>query len=102
MRKIGRLPKDWERAFGYRGRQRWLAVALTPEGVDSYWIAGPKSEYGEWPAWEELKDALKLGDGLLQALQASHVLLCDLQFRAVYLAEWEEARPFVFGGEETC
>jgi len=103
--KIGRLPRNWERAFGYEGDARWLAVWWSPAGDEAVYDDGLFYADGNWVFYSDLVDH-RLGLALAEAGvprhalgssdgEATHCLLLDLQERAVYVAPIGQARAFL-------
>jgi hypothetical protein len=48
------LPRNWERAFGYKGSARYLAVYWTPCGDEAMYADGHTSGTAHWPVFQEL------------------------------------------------
>jgi hypothetical protein len=108
---IGRLPRNWERAFGYRGDARWLVAWWEPAGDEARFADGRISKDAEWQYYLELVDG-RLGMPLAIALAdeergrwvlgssdepATHCLLLDLQERRIFVAPIHDCRAFLAG-----
>jgi hypothetical protein len=97
---IGKLPRNWERAFGYGGPARWLAVYWTPWGDEAEFTDGFITQDGAWWAFEALLRELPLLEEEKWSLGGSdveptHCLLLDLGQRDVYLTTLEEGLQVV-------
>ena len=106
---VAPLPKNWEKAFGYEGEARWLAVWWTPAGDEAMYDDGLISGDGYWVFYLDLVDqriAIPLAHALAShprgryALgssdeEATHCLLLDLEQRRVFVAPLEDALKFV-------
>ena len=106
---VGLLPRNWERAFGYRGSARWLAVWWTPAGDEALFDDGEGQAAAQWTVYLDLvqnRIAIPLARALANyprgryALgssdeEATHCLLLDLEHRGVYVAPIGEALRFL-------
>jgi hypothetical protein len=99
------LPRNWERAFGYRGEREWLAAYWEPAGDEAEYDDGYSAGTANWPVYLELKK--RLGDQVDLALAgtpegrfelgsseslATHCLLMNLVTREIYITPLDEAR----------
>lgn len=100
------LPRNWERAVGYEGQARYLAVWWEPCGDEIVFSDGQVTATGNWPFFlhltrETWSAALHLAlDGALWALgsseePATHRLLLDLQERRGYVVTVADAEAFL-------
>ncbi len=108
-RFVGLLPRNWERAFGYRGAARWLAVWWTPAGDEALFDDGQGQATAQWVVYLDLVEnriATPLehlfineprGRHVLGSSdeEATHCLLLDLEQRAVYVAPITDALNFL-------
>jgi len=105
---VGPLPRNWERAFGYDGQARWLAVYWSPVGDEAIYDDGRVAGDGTWWIFSDLVYhtlVLPLAQALPQyrgrfALgssdaEATHCLLLDLRERQVYVSPIEQGLRFV-------
>lgn len=102
------LPRNWERAFGYKGAARWLAVYWTPCGDEAMYNDGQVSATANWRAFQELTNMYHaaITNALVESgacpaddawaaifyfgssdAEASHCLLLDLVERKIYFDE---------------
>lgn len=105
----GTLPRNWERAFGYRGCSRWLATWWEPAGDEAELDDGQTHTDGEWQFFLDLVEgrlesalAILLADNPRGRLAlgssdepATHCLLLDLLERRMFVAPLADARPFL-------
>ena len=54
-RRIGTLPRNWERAFGYDGEARYVAFYWTPVGDEAMYDDGQVSSDGNWRLFQTLR-----------------------------------------------
>jgi hypothetical protein len=100
MEFVGKLPRNWEWAFGYEGSARWLVAYFTPWGDEAMMSDGFVTQDGAWWAFEDLLQKLPLPEEEQWSLGASdaeptHCLLLDLVKRDVYIAPLEEGLQVV-------
>jgi hypothetical protein len=102
------IPRNWERAFGYKGAARWLAAYWTPCGDEAMYDDGQVAATANWRAFQELTSRHRAAitnalvesgacpkDDAWAALyyfgssdsEASHCMLLDLAERKVYFDE---------------
>ena len=105
----GMLPRNWERAFGYRGCSRWLAVWWEPAGDEAAFDDGQLRTDGEWQFYLDLVESrLESAPATLLADDprgrwalgssdepATHCLMLDLQERRIFVAPLADARLFL-------
>ncbi len=104
-----KLPRNWERAFGYRGQARWLAAWWEPAGDEAEFDDGQLRADGEWQFYLDLVEG-RLEVALTRLMAdnpggrwalgssdepATHCLLCDLDGRRIFVAPLAEARVFL-------
>lgn len=106
---VGALPKNWEKAFGYQGQQRWLAAFWTPYGDEAYMYDGYMSGTANHSVYLDLERnrlpvAIKRAEAAMGlsawALgssdnEATHCLLCDLEKRLIFIAPLAAASRFM-------
>lgn len=105
----GMLPRNWERAFGYRGCSWWLAVWWEPAGDEAAFDDGQLRTDGEWQFYLDLVES-RLESALATLLAddprgrwalgssdepATHCLMLDLQERRIFVASLADARLFL-------
>lgn len=96
-----KLPESFEAALGYKGGLRWVAFYWEPCGDEAMFDDGVCSGDGNW--WGFLQFVghpsvkLWLSDCDLGSSdsEASHLLLCDLESREVYVGEKGDVRTFL-------
>jgi len=102
------LPRNWERAFGYKGTARWLAAYWTPCGDEATYNDGQVSATANWRVFQELTGRYRaaITNALVESgacpaddawaaiyyfgssdAEASHCLLLDLVERRILFAE---------------
>lgn len=102
------LPRNWERAFGYKGEARWLATYWTPYGDEAMYNDGQVSATANWRTFQELTNMYRAAitkalvesgacpaDDARAAIfyfgssdaEASHCLVLDLAERKIYFDE---------------
>ncbi len=84
-KRVGTLPRAWERAFGYDGEARYVAFYWTPVGDEAMYDDGQVSGDGNWRLFLTLRhenptldQRHKVGDS---DVEADHWLLLDRQTR---------------------
>lgn len=93
---VGRLPRNWEHAFGYDGQARYVAFFWTPTGDEAMYDDGEISGDGNWHLFLALRRQrpdidrrYNLGDS---ETEADHWLLLDRQTRDLTVLAKAEAR----------
>jgi hypothetical protein len=83
--RVGLLPRNWERAFGYDGEARYVAFYWTPVGDEAMYDDGQVSGDGNWRLFltlrhqhPELDQCYNVGDS---DIEADHWLLLDRETR---------------------
>lgn len=114
------LPRNWERAFGYKGSARWLAVYWTPSGDEAMYDDSQVSVTANWRVFQELTRRYRVAitNALVQSgacpaedawaaiyyfgssdADASHCLLLDLTERKIYFDEIGPGLQYVVIGQ---
>jgi hypothetical protein len=85
VNRVGALPRNWERAFGYDGEARYVAFYWTPAGDEAMYDDGQVSGDGNWRLFltlrhqhPELDQRYNVGDS---DVEADHWLLLDRETR---------------------
>jgi len=97
--KIGQLPRNWERAFGYEGDARYVAFFWHPVGDEAMYDDGRCSGDGEWSMFLELErqryPAILAHDVGSSDFEATEWLVLDRETRELFVMPVEEARALL-------
>lgn len=107
-RYVGRLPVNWDRAFGYRGSARYIGAWWEPAGDEARYNDGIVAADGDWRVFQRLVDG-PLIIGIWRALRseggrfalgsseepATHMLIVDRWGRRVFVLPKRAAQRFL-------